>query len=85
MVAAFEDRCSEAEVVQQLSSDPRKLPRFFERGEIRSCYEASGAGYVLRRDITESGHDCEVISPSPGEYFVTRGVTIRYIGSGSAR
>jgi len=76
MVAVFRDRHSEPEVVQQLPNDPRKLRRFFERwaarGEIRSCYEASGAGYVLHRDITEWGHDCEVIAPSlipvrPGE------------------
>lgn len=76
MVAVFEDRRSEPEVVQQLPHDPRKLRRFFERwakrGEIRSCYEASGAGYVLHRDITEWGHACEVIAPSlipvrPGE------------------
>ncbi|MFQ5520831.1 MAG: IS110 family transposase [Candidatus Methylomirabilia bacterium] len=76
MVAVFEDRKSEPEVVQQLPNDPRKLRRFFGRwagrGEVRSCYEASGAGYVLHRDITEWGHDCEVIAPSlipvrPGE------------------
>lgn len=76
MVAVFEDRRSEPEVVQQLPNDPRKLRRFFERwakrGEVRSCYEASGAGYVLHRDITEWGYDCEVIAPSlipvrPGE------------------
>jgi transposase len=76
MVAVFEDQDSEAEVVKQLPNEARKLRRFFERwakrGEIRSCYEASGAGYVLHRDITEWGHACEVIAPSlipvrPGE------------------
>jgi transposase len=76
MAAVFEGRRSEPEVVQQLPNEPRKLRRFFERwakrGEIRSCYEASGAGYVLHRDITEWGHACEVIAPSlipvrPGE------------------
>lgn len=76
MVAVFKDRRSEPEIVQQLHNDPRKLRRFFERwakhGEIRSCYEASGAGYVLHREITEWGYDCEVIAPSlipirPGE------------------
>lgn len=76
MVAVFEDRRSEPEVVQQLPNEPRKLRRCFERwakrGEVRSCYEASGAGYVLHRDITEWGYDCEVIAPSlipvrPGE------------------
>ena len=76
MVAVFKDRNREAEIVQQLPHDDRKLRRFFERwskrGEIRSCYEASGAGYVLHRSITEWGHACEIIAPSlipvrPGE------------------
>lgn len=76
MVAVFEDRNETAEIVQQLPNDTRKLRRFFERwgkrGEIRSCYEASGAGYVLHRQITEWGYECEVIAPSlipvrPGE------------------
>ena len=76
MVAVFEDGRSEAEVVQQLPNETRKLRRFFERwakrGTVRSCYEASGAGYVLHRDITEWGYACEVIAPSlipvrPGE------------------
>ncbi|MEO7648587.1 MAG: hypothetical protein ABIV11_10215 [Gemmatimonadaceae bacterium] len=46
-----------------------KLRRFMERlageGEIRSCYEASGAGYVLQRGMKEWGYSCEVIAPSP--------------------
>ena len=76
MVAVFEDRNREAEIVQQLPHEDRKLRRFFERwskrGEIRSCYEASGAGYVLHRSITEWGYACEIIAPSlipvrPGE------------------
>ena len=76
MVAVFEDRNPEAEIVKQLPNDDRKLRRFFERwsrrGAIRSCYEASGAGYVLHRSITEWGYDCEIIAPSlipvrPGE------------------
>lgn len=76
MVAVFEDRSRDPEVVRQLPNEDRKLLRFFERwakrGEIRSCYEASGAGYVLHRSITEWGHACELIAPSlipvrPGE------------------
>lgn len=76
MVAVFEGGKREPEVVQQLVNERRKLRRFFERwskrGTIRSCYEASGAGYVLQRDVTEWGHECEVIAPSliptrPGE------------------
>lgn len=76
MVAVFEGQSSEAEIVQQLPNEDRKLRRFFERwsrrGAIKSCYEASGAGYVLHRAITEWGYDCEIIAPSlipvrPGE------------------
>ena len=76
MVAVFEDGSREPEVVKQLPNEARKLRRFFERwagrGEIRCCYEASGAGYVLQRSITEWGHACEIIAPSlipvrPGE------------------
>lgn len=76
MVAVFEDGKAEAEIVKQLPNEDLKLRRFFERwsrrGEIRSCYEASGAGYVLHRSITEWGYGCGVIAPSlipvrPGE------------------
>ena len=76
MVAVFEGGKGKPEVVQQLANERRKLRRFFERwskrGTIRSCYEASGAGYVLHRAVTEWGHGCEVIAPSliptrPGE------------------
>ena len=63
-------------MVQKLPNDLRKLRRFFDRwakrGEIRTCYEASGAGYVLYHELTEWGHACEIIAPSltpirPGE------------------
>jgi len=76
MLAVFEDGRREAEIVQQLPNEDRKLRRFFERwserGDIRSCYEASGAGYVLHREIREWGHACEIVAPSlipirPGE------------------
>jgi transposase len=33
-------------------------------GELRACYEASGAGYVLHRAFAEWGYACEVIAPS---------------------
>ena len=59
MVAVFRGHAREAEVVQQLPNDLRKLRRFFQRwqarGEIRACYEASGAGYVLQRELTDWG------------------------------
>ena len=75
-LAVFEGASKEAAVVQKLPNDLRKLRRFFDRwakrGEIRTCHEASGAGYVLYHELTEWGHACEIIAPSltpirPGE------------------
>lgn len=76
MVAVYADEAKEPEIVQPLPNDSRKLKRFFDRwsrrGEIRGCYEASGAGYVLQRQMTDWGYGCEVVAPSltplrPGE------------------
>ena len=55
--------------VDKLSSDLAKLRRYFERlardgSELRACYEASGAGYVLHRAMREWGYACDVIAPS---------------------
>lgn len=54
--------------VERLPNDLAKLRRFCERlqreGEVRACYEASGAGYVLQRAFTSWGVACEVIAPS---------------------
>jgi hypothetical protein len=45
--------------VDRLSSDLAKLRRYCERlsaqGEVRACYEASGAGYVVHRAMTRLG------------------------------
>jgi transposase len=54
--------------ITRLPNDLVKLRRFLarqaERGEIRACYEASGAGFVLERAMREWGYACEVIAPS---------------------
>jgi transposase len=54
--------------VDRLPNDLAKLRRWLERaareGELRSCYEASGAGYVLHRALREWGYACDVIAPS---------------------
>ena len=67
-LAVFEGASKEAAVVQKLPNDLRKLRRFFERwaerGLVRTCYEASGARYVLYRELTEWGYSCEIIAPS---------------------
>lgn len=54
--------------LDKLPNDLPKLKRWLERvardGELRTCYEASGAGYVLHRALEEWGYACEVIAPS---------------------
>jgi transposase len=54
--------------VDRLPNDLPKLKRWLERvardGELRACYEASGAGYVLHRALLDWGYACEVIAPS---------------------
>lgn len=54
--------------VDRLPNDLVKLKRWLDRaasqGELRACYEASGAGYVLHRALREWGYACDVIAPS---------------------
>jgi len=54
--------------LDRLPNDLPKLRKWLERvgrdGEIRACYEASGAGYVIHRAMKEWGFECEVIAPS---------------------
>ncbi len=54
--------------LERLPNDLPKLKKWLERiardGEVRACYEASGAGYVLHRALTAWGFACDVIAPS---------------------
>ena len=54
--------------LDRLPNDLTKLRRYCDRlaeqGELRVCYEASGAGYVLHRAMREWGYACDVIAPS---------------------
>jgi transposase len=54
--------------LERLPNDLPKLKKWLERaargGELRACYEASGAGYVLHRAMREWGYACDVIAPS---------------------
>ena len=54
--------------LDRLPNDLSKVKRFLDRlareGELRCCYEASGAGYVLHRALREWGYACDVIAPS---------------------
>ena len=76
MIAVLPERAREPTLVKRLSHDPRGLRRLLDRlarqHEVRACYEASGAGYVLERTIRGWGHKCEIVAPSliprrPGE------------------
>lgn len=47
-----------------LNAVRKMFRRLSRRGTPRSCYEASGAGYVLQRCLEHDGFHCEVIAPS---------------------
>lgn len=76
-VAVFGPSGSEPRLLEKLPNETHRIRRFLERlrrdgSELRACYEASGAGYVLQRQLTTWGIACEVIAPSliptrPGE------------------
>ena len=75
-IAVFRNRDPEPMRVDRLPNEHKRLRRYFQRlsaeGSVRACYEASGAGYVLQRALTEWGIDCELAAPSliprrPGE------------------
>jgi hypothetical protein len=52
MLAVFSEHGAEPSEVRRVANEPRKLRRFFERlgreGQVRACYEASGAGSTTR-------------------------------------
>jgi transposase len=55
-------------VQEQVANDEDKLLRAARRwqklGPLRLCYEASGAGFVIKRWFDAAGVACEVIAPS---------------------
>lgn len=67
-IAVLPDGAKTPPRLDRLPNDLPKLKRWLDRvgrdGEIRACYEASGAGYVLHRAMKEWGYACEVIAPS---------------------
>ena len=66
--AVFRNRDPEPMRVDRLPYDLRKIRRYFQRlqaeGSVRACYEASGAGYILQRSLTEWGVECHLAAPS---------------------
>ena len=67
-VSVLGERARDPEETRTLPHDLGKLRRYFarlsKRGQLRSCYEASGCGYVLQRALTTWGVACDVIAPS---------------------
>lgn len=63
--AILEGEREHAEIVT-LPRDLMKVRRLFRRlakkGPVRSCYEASGAAFVLQRVLANDGFHCEVVS-----------------------
>jgi transposase len=76
-VAVFAAGDREPRLLEKLPYDLRRIRRLLQRlsknGEqIRACCEASGAGYVLQRQLTAWGYHCDLCAPSliptrPGE------------------
>ena len=78
MAAILPPKSDTSEVVK-LSSDLMQVRRLFRRlsaeGPVRSCYEASGAGFVLQRLLTYDGFSCHLsgqmqligVTVDPGE------------------
>lgn len=67
-IAVYVGAAERPKEITRLPNDPVKLRRFLarqaEQGEIRACYEASGAGFVIQRSMKEWGYACQVIAPS---------------------
>ncbi|MHB1298656.1 MAG: hypothetical protein ACYC0B_09035 [Gemmatimonadaceae bacterium] len=63
--------------VDKLANDPAKLRchlnRLAAQGELRCCYEASGAGNVLYRLLRDRGYACDVLAPSLSSHTMNRG------------
>jgi transposase len=68
ITAAILDGDAQDPEVVKLSGDLMKVRRLFRRlarkGPVRACYEASGAGFVLHRVLSNDGFHCDVIAPS---------------------
>lgn len=67
-LAVLPEGASECRCVETFSSDASRVRSFLKRvskeGPVRACYEAGSCGYVLQRQITSWGWDCQVIAPS---------------------
>jgi len=80
ITAAILEGDREQPEIIKLSGDLMKVRRLFrhlsKKAPVRACYEATGAGFVLQRVLTNDGFHCEVIAPSliprkPGDHRKT--------------
>ena len=59
VIAVLPEGAREPTLVKRMSHHPRGIRRMLDRlareHEVRACYEASGAGYVLERQIRSWG------------------------------
>ena len=64
-------------VIPNTADEVAKMAKRLARhGELDFCYEASGCGYGIHRQLTALGHKCTVVAPSmiprkPGERIKT--------------
>jgi transposase len=67
-VSVLESRGHEARPTVTIANRPSTVRQVFEKlrkeGEVHAAYEAGCCGYVLHRDLTQLGVDCQVIAPS---------------------
>ena len=73
----------EPEYRGEIAHEPKALKKWLERlndefggALLLFCYEAGPCGYGLYRQLTEAGHECQVVAPSlipkkPGERIKT--------------
>jgi len=80
-IAAFLFNRDTGEVVEKTFANERRgllrqVRRWQKMGELSLCYEASGAGYVIKRWLEKEGVACDVVAPSktpraPGDRIKT--------------
>jgi len=69
VTVAESGRDGSIEYVGEISNDPRAIGKLCKRLERRGallsfCYEAGPCGYGVYRQLTDLGHECDVVAPS---------------------
>ena len=80
IVIALLEWAGEKPEIHEIENTPAAVRKFFKRiakgRTLRCCYEAGPCGYVLLRQLTAMGIECQVVAPSlipqkPGERVKT--------------